>query len=818
MNWTCVLAAGMATWAAAATAETTVYTVPEPQSFWRDGATAKDELRPGERSNDEVTVLARDTGIVPKAGGFTAAFTFRPHGCAPYPAKMGWRNGMLACCRSGYYDGWRVHMWGTDSLRPCFEIGRAEGGVGIESDEPLDTNVWYRLAVTWEPRGDDPAHGTAKMHINGHLVAMVQNRPAPLLDGSHLKLGYVDYGVGALKFDCASVMYSDRPLSDAELRADFLADERCRGQKPQDVDPLLAQVYTRAMKLLRDRTREPEPVARAGGRKTREIGPETPGGLAAALRAAGEPGAAKRIVLRPGRYYLDETVFVQGAAFDGLEIEGAGPAGSVVVTGGRTFRLADFGTLSASERMRFPEAVRDRVVGRATDMLDAMTSYGVGESARRGAMLYGDGGRLEISRWPKGGDYPPVTFAGESFRFVDPSAPRIPAGVKFLVQGYWKYFWADAALPVEVQPDGSFKLLQKHGYGIGEHPIAAMLGVPEALSEPGEWCYADGKLYVYPPEGMTSVTVPVASRPFLDIQGTREVTIANVTFADATGGALKAQKAPRFELRDCVFTRLGGDAVIVRDSPRALVWRCTFDEIGHTELALSGGDRRTLEPGEALVQDCRFAHSGRLQRTYTPGVLLEGCGGVVRGCTFTMLPSSAMRVEGNDHIVRDCTFTHTVRESDDQGSIDIWGDPTYRGSVFFNNDFRDIGGGGGTNACGRAAIRFDDMISGMAVISNRFMNTAEGHFGAVQIHAGHYNALVGNTFDASARGVTITRWGDERWRKTLDSDEVRRKREVAESGDLYRSRYPEYSRLMQDHCRQLILNNVYVPREEADAR
>ncbi len=34
---------------------------------------------------------------------------------------------------------------------------------------------------------------------------------------------------------------------------------------------------------------------------------------------------------------------------------------------------------------------------------------------------------------------------------------------------------------------------------------------------------------------------------------------------------------------------------------------------------------------------------------------------------------------------------HVVTESDDQGAIDMWGDPTYRGNIFRYNYIHDVG-------------------------------------------------------------------------------------------------------------------------------
>ena len=55
----------------------------------------------------------------------------------------------------------------------------------------------------------------------------------------------------------------------------------------------------------------------------------------------------------------------------------------------------------------------------------------------------------------------------------------------------------------------------------------ALLGAPEFLSRPGEWCLVDGSLLVWPPEGgFAEVRVPVMDEPLLRIDGAEDVVIA----------------------------------------------------------------------------------------------------------------------------------------------------------------------------------------------------------------------------------------------------------------------------------------------------
>ena len=48
---------------------------------------------------------------------------------------------------------------------------------------------------------------------------------------------------------------------------------------------------------------------------------------------------------------------------------------------------------------------------------------------------------------------------------------------------------------------------------------------------------------------------------------------------------------------------------------------------------------------------------------------------------FERMPSSAMRVNGNEHLVELNVIRNVVQESDDQGGVDMFGSPLYRGVV-----------------------------------------------------------------------------------------------------------------------------------------
>ena len=96
-----------------------------------------------------------------------------------------------------------------------------------------------------------------------------------------------------------------------------------------------------------------------------------------------------------------------------------------------------------------------------------------------------------------------------------------------------------------------------------------------------------------------------------------------------------------------------------------------------------------------------------------------------------------------------------MRESDDQGAMELFGNPTYRGVVFRYNRFINCGKTGSEAAvCGQAAIRFDDVISGMLVYGNLFIRSANGLFGAIQMNSGRDNVIDNNLFVDCKQGIS----------------------------------------------------------------
>jgi hypothetical protein len=201
------------------------------------------------------------------------------------------------------------------------------------------------------------------------------------------------------------------------------------------------------------------------------------------------------------------------------------------------------------------------------------------------------------------------------------------------------------------------------------------------------------------------------------------------------------------------------------------------------------------------MENCTVADIARLKRTYAPAIHLDGCGNRIAHNRFERIPSSAMRIEGNDHLIELNVIQHVVQESDDQGGLDMFGNPLYRGVVIRWNRWSDITGG---THCGAAGVRLDDMISGVTVHGNVFERCGAVQFGGVQIHGGKENVVDNNLFIDCFAGLSFSRWGENRWREGIS-------RFLPEAASApYAARYPNLLRLADDADINWVTRNVFV--------
>ena len=479
--------------------------------------------------------------------------------------------------------------------------------------------------------------------------------------------------------------------------------------------------------------------------------------------------------------------------------------------------------IDADARYRLDPSVRRRV--RQADLKAlGVTHLGDPTALRRRPELFCNGVPQTLARWPNEGFVKTGDILGTDtfkvwdridgcrdgkFRFVEDRPTRWTDEPDVRLYGYWFWDWFEEYQKVaEIDTDAcTFTLSEPYShYGYRKDQRYFAVNVLRELDRPGEW-YLDrhtGTVYWLPPEktdAAKAVTVvSVFREPHVIMDDTAHVIIQGLAFQDSRADGIHIEGGSDNLIAGCTFRRLGGDAVNVKGGHRHGIFGCTMHTLGCGGAVVAGGDLKTLVPSDHFVENCTVYDISRLKRTYTPAVRLDGCGSRIAHNLFERMPSSAMRVNGNEHLVELNIVRHVVQESDDQGGVDMFGNPLYRGVVIRWNHWSDIGAG---THCGGAGVRLDDMISGVLVHGNVFERCGAVIFGGVQIHGGKENLIDGNLFLNCFAGISFSRWSEKRW---LESIERFLPQAAAPP---YSTRYPDLAHLKDGANVNFISRNVY---------
>ena len=462
---------------------------------------------------------------------------------------------------------------------------------------------------------------------------------------------------------------------------------------------------------------------------------------------------------------------------------------------------------------------------RRTCVALGVRDFGDATDLRHAPELFIDGVPQTLARWPNEGFVATGEILGTDTFTVWNSIPGCRDGKFKYVEdrpstwidepdvrlyGYWFWDWYEEFQKVAaIDPARGTLTLAKpysqYGYRKGQRYRA--VNVLRELDQTGEW-YLDrqrGTLYWLPPEGdswtRATATMSVFAQPFVKLENVEHVILARLTIEDGRGDGIHVEGGAQCVIAGCTLKRLGGDAIVVQGGRQHTLFGCAMHTLGCGGARVAGGDRKTLEAGGHVVENCTVVDISRLKRTYAPAVHLDGCGNRIAHNRFERIPSSALRIEGNDHLIELNAIGHVVEESDDQGGLDMFGNPLYRGVVIRWNRWSDITGG---TQCGAAGVRLDDMISGVRVYGNVFERCGAVQFGGVQIHGGKENVVDNNLFVDCFAGLSFSRWGEQRWRESIA-------RFLPEAGAApYATRYPDLAKLEKDADINCVTHNVFV--------
>ncbi len=385
--------------------------------------------------------------------------------------------------------------------------------------------------------------------------------------------------------------------------------------------------------------------------------------------------------------------------------------------------------------------------------------------------------------------------------------------------GYWYWDWADEFQRVaKIDTNTQIFYLSEpyHQYGYKDSLRYFGLNLFCEIDKPGEWYLnrKEGLLYWYPPDSanpeQADVTLSIFSSPFMiEMKGCSNLEFRGLTFREGRGSAILVSAGENCLISDCRIERFGEDAIHIDGGTGHGISGCFLTTFGCSGIDVRGGDRKNLNPANHFVRNTVVRDFSLFKRTYQPAVHAEGCGILIANNRFMNSSSSAMRLEGNDITVEYNEISHVVNESDDQGGLDMFYNPSYRGIKVRYNHWSDIQGG---TRHGAAGVRLDDMISGVQVFGNVFERCGARDFGGVQIHGGKDNVVENNLFYDCSAAVSFTPWGEKRWLENLDSPGIRKKlyEDVDIHSELYQNKYPGLKTIDKNVDVNIIKNNLLV--------
>ena len=498
---------------------------------------------------------------------------------------------------------------------------------------------------------------------------------------------------------------------------------------------------------------------------------------ARAMRASLPADARIEIVFAPGVYVVTNTLRLGRA--DSHSLWCAARKGTVRIRGGAVL-----------PRSRFVDASVNGVRVRVADVSDAIPCD-LSPWPREFRMppapwLYRNGAPLEIARWPNGSGWMTFTNAvvgagtaadagraktADSIVCDDERARSWDFSSGIWFYGYWCHDWAESFVQGAAF-DAASKTLRfsgKHAFGFGgktwgfaKRRFFALNALGE-LDAPGEWFLdrVSKKLYVVPQRNEATAEYVLATMdvPFVKADGAVDVSFRELVFeCSHAPTAIVLDNSSGVLVEDCTLGNLGGCALQLTGD-NSVVRGCRFGNIGKGCVILAGGDRRTLRKGNLIVEKCVFRKWGRHVRTYTPGVLMMGCGNVVRGSSFRDAPHNAVLFKGNDHLIENNEFDRVLMDTGDAGALYTGRNPTELGTTIRGNWFHDIGDPDKREFT--SAVYFDDCDWGDIVVSNRFERVGRG----VLVGGGNLFRIEGNSFSdcyigvhIDSRGMTWKQW------------------------------------------------------------
>lgn len=569
-----------------------------------------------------------------------------------------------------------------------------------------------------------------------------------------------------------------------------------------------------------------------------------------AQRKAGtlKSGEAVTVHVEPGVYPLHaswELAAEDSGTAEAPIVYRAREAGKVRIQGGMALEPGSFKPVTdAAVMSRLDAAVRDKV--RVCELAGKVPgTFPEFKTAFRGApaapWLYVNGRPMTLARWPNAGasDAEWASFSKAvdtglpkpeaadpalrkphpgSFLFDDPRPARWNLSEGVWLLGYWTHDWSDEVIRIASYDTENkiIALAAPHSYGINAGTWGAAkrrffaMNALEELDAPGEW-YLDRSrklLYLYSDGDLATAEIVLATltEPLVKVNGAKYVKLVGMNFEYGHADGILARNTEHLEITGCVVANLAGGGISL-DGTACAVRSCDVFHIGRGGISLNGGDRKSLTPAKNLAENNHIHHFGIFQRTYAPGIGVNGCGQIARNNRIHDAPHNAVLYGGNEHLLERNEVYRVVMETGDAGAFYTGRDWTSQGNVLRHNFIHHLGSGHAEHV-NTMGIYLDDCDSGDTLEGNVFYRAGR----AMMIGGGRDNPVLNNLvvdcpigLHLDARGMTWKQWnnpGDSSWHLEAKAQRLNY------TEPPWSTRYPRLAAIMNEEPRQPLGNTI----------
>jgi hypothetical protein len=548
------------------------------------------------------------------------------------------------------------------------------------------------------------------------------------------------------------------------------------------------------------------------------------------LRKLG-PGQAKKVVIRGGSYFLNETFCLgredSGAAAHPVLWQAA-PGDEVHLIGGRMLPAEAFRPVTDADVLaRLDPSVRGKVLHADLTALKIpvpaafpIKFHGVTPAPE----LFFNDQRMTLARWPNEGWATIAKIVDQGSRPRDgdnknrpgvfeysgdrPARWSVASGV--WLHGYWCYDWWDEVIQIKAIDPAKHRitLAEPHIYGLYEGNVMPRrfraINLLEELDRQGEYYIdrAKGMFYFWPPAKLSGARIVLATvtGPVVALKDASHVVLRGFIVEDSQGDGMVIAGGMANRIEACRVKNVRQMGIRVNGGWQHRVEACDIHDTGAGGLLLAGGDRKTLTPARHEALNNHIWRFSEHQLTGAYGIQFEGVGNRAAHNLIHDAPHQAILVGGNDHVFEYNIVHDACSQSDDCGALYKGRNPSCRGNMIRYNFWRHIGNpqvtklkGGGT-----LGLYFDDGDGGDTVFGNVFFRCGEpaaSPIAAVYSHGGHDILAENNVFIDCHRAFGSTPWTDQRWRRALDGGEdchwdVLLRKEVDITKPPYTTHYP----------------------------